>query len=486
MKQLEVGKTLIANIPMRKDNSSEINDYPNLYFGNILEANNSKVPPVFYVQVLVRFLCGDNLNGAGLDYEVPDTIDCGKDVVIALKENGVIKDEVVLNDKKIDLKPLKNRPSRENEEKATVTVVEATAAAPVIKEQKPEIKDISEKDDISEGEESKPTFAEIREQRKLEKQKKKEEQRQEKLRQQQIAEEEEKQQKKEEQEKLKAEQEEARRKAEEEKKKLEEEKRKAKEEAERLKKQKELEKVEESLDNTQEMPITSSSVIPKAYTIKMMTMVGITVASFLVTVFAFLCLYGVIPNMNPALSSVEKKVIHLVSDVKAGEVITKDDVESVMITTEQYDELSGKNVIKADGTTMRDSIVLYDNISDVVGKYATDNLTAGDYLMVSDYNELAEGESVITMNIDGTETTIPINVTTAGKSSINLYAIVTTTLEDGTKKNLALNMGTFSLEGRTLEDVLNSDGKSVIGNLLNQTESSDDAKAEATATPEGE
>ena len=57
MKQLEVGKTLIANIPMRKDNSSEINDYPNLYFGNILEANNSKVPPVFYVQVLVRFLC---------------------------------------------------------------------------------------------------------------------------------------------------------------------------------------------------------------------------------------------------------------------------------------------------------------------------------------------------------------------------------------------------------------------------------------------
>ncbi len=484
MKQLEVGKTLIANIPMRKNNSSEINDYPNLYFGNILEANNSKVPPAFYVQVLVRFLCGDNLNGAGLDYEVPDTIDCGKDVVIALKENGVIKDEVVINDKKIDLKPLKNRPSRENEEKATVTVVETTAEAPVVKEQEPEITDIQKKDDISEDEESKPTFAEIREQRKLEKQKKKEEQRQEKLRQQQIAEEE-KQRKKEEQEKLKAEQE-ARRKAEEEKKKLEEEKRKAKEEAERLKKQKELEKVEEALDNTQEIPITSSSIIPKAYTIKMMTMVGITVASILVAVFAFLCLYGVIPNMNPALSSAEKKVIHLVSDVKAGEVITKDDVESVMITTEQYDEISGKNVIKADGTTMSDSIVLYDNISDVVGKFATDNLTAGDYLMVSDYSELAEGESVITMNIDGTETTIPINVTTAGKSSINLYAIVTTTLEDGTKKNLALNMGTFSLEGRTLEDVLNSDGKSVIGNLLNQTESSDDAKAEATATPEGE
>ncbi len=485
MKQLEVGKTLITQIPLRNDSNSEP-VYTDFYYGNIISGKSSRVPDNYYVKLLVLFLSGESENGRGLEYEIPEKITLGDKEYSWLE-----KDEFEIGNKKIDVTPLKNRLSSNNEEKATVTVSneekDTVASDPSDSEEK--------------SEEEKPTFAEIREQRKLEKQKKKEEERQEKLRQQQLAEEE-KKRKQEEQEKLKAEQEEARRIAEEEKRKAKEEA-KAKAEAERLKKQQQKQEEiendidgeeEDELEYTQEIPVASPNAIPKAYTIKMATMVGITVASVLVAVFAFLCLYGVIPSMNPALSTTEKKVIHLVSDVQAGEVITKDDVESVMITTEQYNDMSGKNVIKADGTTMNDSVVLYDNISDVVGKYATDNLTAGDYLMASDYSDMAEGDTVITMNVDGTETTIPINVTTAGKSSINLYAIVTTTLEDGTKKNLALNMGTFSLEGRTLEDVLNSDGKSVIGDLLNQSESKQEdtkaeepkATAEATATPEGE
>ncbi len=479
MKQLEVGKTLITQIPLRNDSNSEP-VYTDFYYGNIISGKSSRVPDNYYVKLLVLFLSGESENGRGLEYEIPEKITLGDKEYSWLE-----KDEFEIGNKKIDVTPLKNRLSSNKEEKATVTVSNE-AKDPVAS-------------DLEKSEEEKPTFAEIREQRKLEKQKKKEEERQEKLRQQQLAEEE-KKRKQEEQEKQKAEQEEARRIAEEEKRKAKEEA-KAKAEAERLKKQQQKQQEiendidgEDELEYTQEIPVASSNAIPKAYTIKMATMVGITVASILVAVFAFLCLYGVIPSMNPALSTTEKKVIHLVSDVQAGEVITKDDVESVMITTEQYNDMSGKNVIKADGTTMNDSVVLYDNISDVVGKYATDNLTAGDYLMASDYSDMAEGDTVITMNVDGTETTIPINVTTAGKSSINLYAIVTTTLEDGTKKNLALNMGTFSLEGRTLEDVLNSDGKSVIGDLLNQSESKQEdtkaeepkATAEATATPEGE
>jgi hypothetical protein len=460
MKKLIEGESKIGRLPSRNSNGEE-DGAVTVFYGNIIindKGSKSHLPYDYYEKVLIRFLESKR----GLEYEVPSEI----------------SDKV-------------NRPSDKNEEKATMTVQDQqlepedeTENKKSEEAQPEEIKtEVQEVD--SEPEEKKPTFAEIREQRKLEKKQEKERKRQERL-EREKAEQEEKQRQKELEEQRKQEELEKKRQAE-----LEEQARKEKElqeqqeqELENLEKSTEYEE-DDPLENTQSIEVIKSEKtkeVPKGYTVKMMVMLGITISSLLITVFTFLCLFGKIPNMNPALSNSEKKVVHLINDVSAGQVITKDDVESVYVTSEQYDEMSGSNVIKADGETMTDSLVLYDNISDVIGKYATDNLSSGDYLMLSDYSDIAEGESVITMNVDGTETTIPINVTTAGKSSINLYAIVTTTAEDGTKKTLALNMGTFSLEGRTLEDVLNSDGKSVIGDLLKDAESSSDAKAEEKST----
>ena len=220
----------------------------------------------------------------------------------------------------------------------------------------------------------------------------------------------------------------------------------------------------------------------KNYTARMSTAVGITTASVLGCAFMGLSLYGVIPGMNPAAKAGASvlNVVSMKNDVNAGEVITAEDIEMVAITADQYAEKTGGKVLKADGTSEDNYVVLWNNANDVIGSYATDNLGKGEYLMSAEYSELKDGDAYVTMILDGVETKIPVSVTTAGTSSVKFYAIVTTADETGESRNLAIDMGALALEGRSLVDAVDSNGMSVIDDI------SSDKQETTETTPEKE
>ncbi|MBQ9328179.1 MAG: hypothetical protein IJ225_06550 [Solobacterium sp.] len=191
-----------------------------------------------------------------------------------------------------------------------------------------------------------------------------------------------------------------------------------------------------------------------------------TAAMFLL-VFALLpyLLYavGVIGfGQRQATPTDEIHVISLAKDVKAGEVIPKDALTESIIMREQFNDLSGGTAIDSKGNTVKDYVQLWSNRNAIAGQYATGNLEAGDYLLASDYAVLKNGMNMIEIDVDGTKVKVPVSATKAGSSDVRVYAIITTRNAEGVTKSFALNLGELAFEGKSLKDVINSEGESIL------------------------
>ena len=211
------------------------------------------------------------------------------------------------------------------------------------------------------------------------------------------------------------------------------------------------------------------------------------------SVFLVLASMNIIPVSLPWTTSTtsttgeEINIIRLAADVAAGEQITNEDLEEAAVTKGKYDELSSGKMLDESGMETSDSVILYSNADDVVGRYASSALKKGEYITTSDFSDIISGEKTITMDVDGEQVTVPVTVTQTGNSSITIYAICTNTTEDGKVNNTAMKLGEFSLEGRNLMDIKNEDGESVIEQLLKeQTENQEKAEEEAKAKAEEE
>ncbi len=217
-----------------------------------------------------------------------------------------------------------------------------------------------------------------------------------------------------------------------------------------------------------------------------LVLAGITGASVILAAVGFMMASNTIPNpfVTEATEELTVAVAQVKDDISAGDVFYEDSFEKVFVTQTEYQEMSKEQVVKADGTTERDTVLLWDNRTQAYGKFAVENLSAGEYVMTSDYTILSETDKVVTITVDGQEVHVPVAVTTAGNTDIRLYAIVTSGLEDDTTRSIAINLGEFKLEGRTLEDVLNSEGSSKLEEILaNAAELEQEAEAESTAEP---
>jgi hypothetical protein len=73
---------------------------------------------------------------------------------------------------------------------------------------------------------------------------------------------------------------------------------------------------------------------------------------------------------------------------------------------------------------------------------------------------------MIEIDVNGTKVKVPVSSTKAGTSDIRMYAIITNRGEDGATTSFALNLGEIKLNGRSLKDILNSDGESIINEII--------------------
>ena len=70
--------------------------------------------------------------------------------------------------------------------------------------------------------------------------------------------------------------------------------------------------------------------------------------------------------------------------------------------------------------------------------------------------------NMIEIDVDGTKVKVPVSATKAGSSDVRVYAIITTRNAEGVTKSFALNLGELAFEGKSLKDVINSEGESIL------------------------
>lgn len=177
-------------------------------------------------------------------------------------------------------------------------------------------------------------------------------------------------------------------------------------------------------------------------------------------------------NKQPETEPVkEYEIVKVAQNIPAGTVITDEMLTSEVVTEPDYLALfTDKQILKTDGSTIYEKPVLWSNKSQAVGTYAVDTINSGSYLLNSGYSSLKEGENLVEMNIDGTTVRVPVEAVANGSSTIRLYAIVTTSDKDGNKKTYPMDLGEFKLEGKTLTDIINAEGKSVLEQITKDTE----------------
>lgn len=195
------------------------------------------------------------------------------------------------------------------------------------------------------------------------------------------------------------------------------------------------------------------------------------VAAILSVIFSGMTAYQsfIIYHQDESETAKEYQVIKVTENIPAGTVITEEMLSAETVTEEDYQALfTNKQIIRADGSTISEKPLLWSNKNQAVGTYALDTMNAGSYLLNSGYSILREGEALVEMNIDGTTVKVPVTTVTNGSSTIRLYAIVTSSDADGNKKTYPMDLGEFKLEGKTLKDIINSEGKSILQEFIKE------------------
>lgn len=129
----------------------------------------------------------------------------------------------------------------------------------------------------------------------------------------------------------------------------------------------------------------------KHYTSRIALATGITTASVLASIFMGLCLFNVIPGMNPSGKAGDKiSVVKMKNDVPEGTVITQDDIEEVSISASEFEELSTND----DKALPNGTVTLWKNANYAVGNCAIYDLNKDSYLMTSEY-VIGSGEATV-------------------------------------------------------------------------------------------
>ena len=116
-----------------------------------------------------------------------------------------------------------------------------------------------------------------------------------------------------------------------------------------------------------------------------------TVIGVICIVVALVICFGVTPLFNKGMSQ-KTEIVRVAKDIQAGEVITKD-----MVTTA---EVGAYNLPSN----------LFTDPANVVGKYATADLSAGDYILPSKLSDAPAAENAYLYNLDGTKQAMSVTI----------------------------------------------------------------------------
>src|SRR5690625_1668169 len=118
-----------------------------------------------------------------------------------------------------------------------------------------------------------------------------------------------------------------------------------------------------------------------------------TVVGVICILLSLLICFGLTPLFNKGMSQ-KTEIIRVVKEIKSGDEITKDMIQTVEVGGFNLPE----NVIRTK-----------DN---VIGKYATSDLGIGDYILNTKVSEIPAAENAYLYNLDGSKQAISITIKT--------------------------------------------------------------------------
>lgn len=165
----------------------------------------------------------------------------------------------------------------------------------------------------------------------------------------------------------------------------------------------------------------------------------------------------------------EYKVAVANVDIPSGEAISDSQLSYITISTEEYSSLCGNHFVDASGKMVQDSPIFFiDRSGDIVNKFAAEDISAGDIIMTSSVSAQKTSQDmyvVETEDQNGNRQTQNISGSVlSGDTTIEYFARITTS--GGEIYEVPLS--SIKLRDKTIEDVLNEQGASI---LTQETES---------------
>ena len=179
--------------------------------------------------------------------------------------------------------------------------------------------------------------------------------------------------------------------------------------------------------------------------------------------------------------STSRVVIKLKNNIAMNQQIKEEDVEGTILSEEQFNKYNSVSTyIDKNGQKKVETLLLWENKDDVIGKYATRELAAGSILYDTSITSehIVADKTFVDVEVDGEGNTIEVESNALpGNTRIQIVAIVQT---DGGEPQQVL-LSEMTLQDRSLESIFNSAGQDILEMLSTESETKDTTKEEDTA-----
>lgn len=178
-------------------------------------------------------------------------------------------------------------------------------------------------------------------------------------------------------------------------------------------------------------------------------------------------------------------VIKLKNNLALGQKITEADVEGTILSKEQFEKYNKVSTyIDKNGEQKEEILLLWEEKDQVIGKYATRELTSGSILYDTSITSehVVADKTFVDVEIDGEGNTVEVESNVLpGNTRIQIVAIVQT---DGAEPSQVL-LSEMILQDRSLESIFNSAGQDIL-ELLSTEKTATDTEVETENTQAGE
>ena len=225
----------------------------------------------------------------------------------------------------------------------------------------------------------------------------------------------------------------------------------------------------------------SKEILEQAQIIKNNNRRNIGIAMFIVAVVAITIGFFVYTNWVQISGQLtgEYKVAVVNVDIHSVDTIEDSELSYKTLSVNEYESLCGSHFVDGDGKMQQDTPVFFvDRTGSIVNKFATSDMKAGDIVMTSSVSAQKASQDmyvVETEDKDGNRQKQTIDgALLAGDTTIQYIALVTTS--SGESCDVVLS--SIKLRDKTIEDVLNEQGASILQSASTTNSADKDSNVE--------